>query len=347
MIIDGAYGEGGGQILRTCLALSLVTGRPFEIRNIRAGRPKPGLRKQHLAAVRAAAAVGRARVRGDSLGSAVLEFLPGASFAGDYEFDVGSAGSCTLVLQTILPALVLADRSSRLVLRGGTHNPGAPPFHFLEKVFLPLLHRMGPLVQTELRQWGFYPAGGGCIQVEITPVRRISPLNLTDRGDLRHGRAHAVVAGLPRHIAEREGRTFASSVNRAFDYVVEELPAAMGPGNALMAEVVSGNITELFSAFGRRGAPAERVAGELAEAVNAYLASGAAVGPYLADQLLIPLALAGGGRYRTQPPTRHTRTNIEIVRRFLEIEISLQPGEDQCWEVAVGPSPNPWDKITT
>lgn len=151
LIIDGALGEGGGQILRTALALSLVTGQPFRIQNIRANRPKPGLRKQHLAAVRAAAAVGRARVRGDRLGATELDFLPDGRFAGDFEFDVGSAGSCTLVLQTILPALVLADRPSRLVLRGGTHNPGAPPFHFLEKVFLPLLHRMGPLVKTELR----------------------------------------------------------------------------------------------------------------------------------------------------------------------------------------------------
>lgn len=336
LIIDGALGEGGGQILRTSLALSLVTGRPFEIRNIRANRPKPGLRKQHLAAVRAAAAVGRARVRGDSLGSAELDFLPGDSFAGDFEFDVGSAGSCTLVLQTILPALVLADRPSRLVLRGGTHNPGAPPFHFLQKVFLPLLHRMGPLVKTELRQWGFYPAGGGCIAVEITPVARLLPLQLGDRGDLQHGHARAVVAGLPRHIAEREGQTFVSAVNRAFDYVVEELPAAVGPGNVLTAEVVCGNMTELFSAFGRRGVPAERVAGGLAEAVNAYLASGAGVGPYLADQLLIPLALAGGGHYRTASPTRHTRTNIEIVRRFLEIDIALRPVEEKIWEVSVG-----------
>lgn len=172
--------------------------------------------------------------------------------------------------------------------------------------------------------------------VEITPVARLLPLYLGDRGDLRHGRAHAVVAGLPRHIAEREGRTFALAVNRDFDFVVEELPATMGPGNVLMAEVVSGNVTELFSAFGRRGVPAERVAGGLAEVVNAYLASGAAVGPYLADQLLIPLALAGGGRYPTVAPTRHTRTNIEIVRRFLETDIALRPVEAKIWEISVG-----------
>jgi RNA 3'-terminal phosphate cyclase (ATP) len=339
LVIDGAYGEGGGQILRTSLALALVTGKPFCIRNIRAGRPKPGLRKQHLAAVRAAAAVGRARVRGDTLGSTALEFHPGGCVAGSYEFDVGSAGSCTLVLQTLLPALVLADRPSRLVLRGGTHNPWAPPFHFLAEVFIPLLNRMGPLVQSELRQWGFHPSGGGCMAVEITPAPRLSPLRLATRGDLVEGCLRAVVAGLPRHIAERECRIFAAAVGHSFDVVVEELPEAVGPGNVLMAEVACTLVTEVFSTFGLRGVPAERVARELADAVRVYLASGAAVGPHLADQLLIPLALAGGGFYSTAAPTRHTRTNLEVVRRFLEIDISLQPVENKVWQVTVGAAP--------
>ena len=336
IMIDGASGEGGGQILRSSLALSLITGQPFRIEKIRAGRRQPGLRRQHLAAVRAAVAVGQARVAGDALGASELEFHPAACAGGDYEFDVGSAGSCGLVLQTVLPALITAGRPSHLVLHGGTHNPFAPPFHFLERVFLPLLSRMGPRVRAELQQWGFYPAGGGKVVVDITPRPRLSPLTLMERGALTGGRLRASVAGLPSHIAERECRIFGEALGRGFDAAVEELPAAVGPGNVLMAEVESAYITELFSAFGRRGVPAEKVARELAEQVQCYLAAGAPVGPYLADQLLIPLAMAGEGSFYTLPPTRHTRTNIAVVRQFLDVEISLRPVAAALWEVRFG-----------
>jgi RNA 3'-terminal phosphate cyclase (ATP) len=336
LVIDGALGEGGGQILRSSLALSLVTGRPFRIENIRAGRSKPGLRKQHLAAVRAAATVSRARVTGDTLNSAVLEFHPAGRFGGDHRFDVGGAGSCSLVLQTVLPALIIADSSSRIVLTGGTHNPFAPPFHFLSQVFLPLLNRMGPQVQAKLRQWGFYPNGRGEMAVDITPAPRLSSLNLTVRGELNRSRLRAIVAALPLHIAQRECRAFSRAVDHPFEVTAEALPAPSGPGNVLMAEIGYTRIRELFSTFGRRSVPAEKVACELADQVNTYLATSAPIGPYLADQLLVPLAIAGSGAYRTMPLTRHTRTNIAIVRQFLEIAIKVQPAGATEWEIKIG-----------
>jgi RNA 3'-terminal phosphate cyclase (ATP) len=336
MDIDGAFGEGGGQILRSSLALSLVTGKPFRIRNIRAGRPKPGLRKQHLAAVQAAAAVGRANVVGDVPGSSELVFHPAGRHAGDYVFDVGSAGSCSLVLQTVLPALATTGAPSCLELIGGTHNPFAPPYHYLAQVFLPLIARMGPCVHVELHRWGFYPAGGGRMSVAIAPAPRFAPLDLTARGERVRTRVQAVSAGLPRHIAERECRSFAAAADGDFEQTIEELPAVYGPGNLVMAEIASANVTELFSAFGRRGVPAEKVAGALAGEVNAYLAAGAPVGPYLADQLLIPVALAGKGRYRTTAPTRHTETNRVVVQRFLEVAISMRQVGTAVWEVQVG-----------
>jgi RNA 3'-terminal phosphate cyclase (ATP) len=334
--IDGAFGEGGGQILRTSLALSLVTGTPFRIRNIRAARAKPGLRKQHLAAVRAAVAVGRAQVSGDDPGSSELAFQPRGCFAGDYTFEVGSAGSCGLVLQTVLPALLMARHPSRLQLGGGTHNPFAPPYHFLQRTFLPLLNRMGPRVRSDLQQWGFYPAGGGRVGVDIIPAPRWSPLDLLSRGDLIRCDLQAILAGLPRHIADRECRAFNAAVSRPFDARVEELPATVGPGNVLMATIEHTHITEVFSAFGRRGVSAENVATELAKAVNTYLATDAPVGPHLADQLLIPSALAGRGRYRTTPPTRHSHTNVAVIGQFLPVPISVQPVDTEVWEIRLG-----------
>src|SRR5688572_16449750 len=183
--IDGSMGEGGGQVLRTSLALSLVTGKPFRIEKIRAGREKPGLLRQHLTAVNAAAAVGGAHVEGAALGSRELDFRPGPAKPGEYRFAVGTAGSATLVLQAVLPALLTARGASTLVLEGGTHNPFAPPFDFLDKAFLPLLRRMGARVEVALERPGFYPAGGGRFQVRVEPVERLERLDLPSRGDAK------------------------------------------------------------------------------------------------------------------------------------------------------------------
>jgi RNA 3'-terminal phosphate cyclase (ATP) len=174
--IDGSFGEGGGQILRSSLSLSLVTGKPFRIENIRANREKPGVLRQHLTAVQAAAEVGSAEVEGASLGSKALTFVPGKIRSGEFRFAIGTAGSGTLVLQTILPALITAAGPSRIEIEGGTHNPAAPPFDFLQRSFIPLIERMGPKVKLELQRYGFYPAGGGRFVVEITPCEVLKPI---------------------------------------------------------------------------------------------------------------------------------------------------------------------------
>lgn len=337
--IDGSLGEGGGQILRSTLALSLVTGRPFRIRKLRAGRGKPGLLRQHLTAVQAASAIGAARVEGAVIGSQELSFHPGAIRSGSYRFAVGTAGSATLVLQTVLPALMVATGPSELVMEGGTHNPFAPPFDFLERVLLPVLGRMGPRIAVELDRPGFYPAGGGRFRVAIEPASRLDGFDILERGEIVRRHARARVSNLSRGIAERELDVVRKALSRLPEWLaVEEVRNAAGPGNVVSLEIESERILELFTGFGRREATAERVAMEVVEEVREYLASGAPVGPHLADQLLVPLAIAGRGTFRTVRPTRHTRTNVEIVRMFLDVKIDLHKDGASQWRITIDES---------
>jgi RNA 3'-terminal phosphate cyclase (ATP) len=342
--IDGSLGEGGGQVLRTSLALSLVTGKPFAIRRIRARRPKPGLMRQHLTAVLAAAEVAGAKVHGASVGSTGLTFVPSAvpqvgrisnpSYS-EFTFDVGTAGSATLVLQTVLPALVLAEGPSRLCLRGGTHNTYAPPFDFLHKAFLPLLSRMGPQVDAALDCPGFYPAGGGQVTVAIEPAPHLRPIELLERGPVVRRLARAIVSRLPRHIAERELDTLRRRIDWPADCVAVEDVGSPGPGNVLIVELECRHVTEIFCGFGQRGVRAEAVAEGVAREVQQYLDADVPVGLHLADQLLIPFALARGGRFRTLAPTEHTRTNIDTLRQFLDVSVSCEEAAPGVWEVAV------------
>jgi RNA 3'-terminal phosphate cyclase (ATP) len=340
--LDGSVGEGGGQILRTSLALSALTGQPFEIEKIRANRKKPGLMRQHLTAVRAAAEICQAKVDGDSPGSTALVFIPGAVRAGEYAFAVGTAGSATLVLQTILPPLLTASGPSRITVEGGTHNPLAPPFDFLDRSFLPLVRRMGPQVDVCLERWGFYPAGGGRISVEIQPVRRLQPFELLEREPILKKTARAVVANLPRSIAERELQVVHEKlgIDRA-SLVVEELKDAQGPGNVLTIELAMSHHSEIISGFGEYGVPAGTVAAEAVSEARDYLSSELPVGRHLADQLIIPLAMSGGGGFRTGPPSRHASTNIEVVQKFLSASITCRAYEQRKWEVWVGESASP------
>ena len=337
--IDGSKGEGGGQILRTSLALSLVTCRAFRIRNIRAGRRKPGLMRQHLTAVKAAAEVGGAEVRGNSIGSQDLTFAPQAIRHGQYHFAVGTAGSATLVLQTVLPALLLgsADQHSELVLEGGTHNPFAPPFDFLERAFLPLVGRMGPRVEARLERPGFYPAGGGKFTVSIEPAPCLTRLDLPERGEIRRRLAEARVSRIPISIAEREIGILRGKLPWPPEcFQARAIRNSRGPGNVLVIEIESEHVTEVFTGFGKKGVPSEEVVGEALREVREYLAADVPVGAHLADQLLIPMALAGGGMFRTLAPSRHTMTNIEVIQQFLDVKISAQRGEKGDWEIEVG-----------
>lgn len=334
--IDGAAGEGGGQVLRTSLSLALCTGQAFRIDNIRAGRERPGLMRQHLTAVEAACAVGAADCDGAAIGSGTLAFRPGPVRPGEYRFAVGTAGSATLVLQTVLPPLLTASGPSRLVLEGGTHNPHAPPFEFLDQTFLAQLNRMGPRVTATLERPGFYPAGGGRLVVEVAPAARLGPLALVDRGDLLGVDAVARVAGLHPDIAAKEIQV----ARRVLDwdascFQMEELPAEWGPGNVLLLTARFGAVTEVVAGFGERGVSAHTVAEKAAKRMAGFIASGAAVGPYLADQLLLPLALAGYGEFTTVKPSRHARTNAEVIRQFLGTRVDFIEAADGPWRVEV------------
>lgn len=334
--IDGSLGEGGGQIIRTALALALVTGRSFRIERVRARRPKPGLQRQHLTAVLAAAQIGRAEVRGAAVGSPEFTFTPGRVEPGEYHFNIGTAGSTSLVLQTVLPPLMFAGGPSRLVLEGGTHNPLAPPFDFLQKTFLPLVNRLGPQVTIELERFGFYPAGGGKIHVAIEPGVSRQRLDINERGPVRRARARALVVNLPLSIAQRELVVVGQILGLSTDQLQAETSSnAYSPGNIVIIEVESERLTELFTGIGERGVRAETVAERVAREAERYLALGAPVGEHLADQLLVPLALAGGGSYTTGPLSPHTTTNIEIIRKFLDAKITVTPAGDGIWRVEV------------
>ena len=337
IILDGSSGEGGGQILRTALALSLITGRPFRMENVRAGREKPGLMRQHLTAVLAAAEIGGAKVEGAELKSQRLSFEPTHIVPGRHRFAMPTAGSTTLVFQTVLPPLLHAKEPSTLEFEGGTHNPFAPPFDFLAKAFLPLINRMGPRVEAKLERAGFAPAGGGRFTVGVTPAEKLAPLHLTERGDIRRQVARGLVAHLPRHIAERELDVVRQKLGwEGESLVVEELTDPAGPGNALLIEVESEHVTEVFTGIGQIGLKAEGLATRTVDEARRYLGAGVPVGEHLADQLLLPLALAGGGSYRTVAPTRHTLTQVETVRRFVEVPIAVEREADKAWVVRVG-----------
>lgn len=337
IVIDGAQGEGGGQVLRTSLSLSLVTGKPFRIENIRAKRAKPGLLRQHLTAVNAATEVGDASVEGAALGSSSLTFVPQTLRAGDYRFSIGSAGSTTLVLQTILLPLVLAEGASAVAIEGGTHNPSAPPFEFLEEAFVPLLRRMGANVELRLVRPGFYPAGGGEIRVGITPSKRLDPLELEHRGEILRRRVRAVVANLPYSIAEREAQAAADALGWGEESrEAHTLTGSAGPGNAISITVDSEHVADVFTSFGARGVRAEQVAHDAAKQTRRYLNSDAAVGEHLADQLLLPMALAGGGAFTTTPLSDHAKTNIEVIGRFLDVRIDVVELKRGLQRVRVG-----------
>jgi RNA 3'-terminal phosphate cyclase (ATP) len=320
--IDGSDGEGGGQILRSALSLSMCTDQAFRLRNIRAKREKPGLMRQHLTALQAAAAVCDAKVTGAEVGSGEITFRPGRVKPGDYQFAIGTAGSTTLVLQTVLPALLTAAAPSTIRITGGTHNKACPPVDFLQRTYLPLVERMGPKVQLDLVRHGFYPRGGGEILARVTPAARLTAIKLNERGVRKGGYAEAYISGIPMHVASRELEIVGKMLNWTADNLrIRGLSGEFGPGNALTITVEHEHITEVFTGFGEKGVSAESVAKRAVDAARSYLASEAVVGRHLADQILLPMALAGGGEFLTMPVTQHFESHVEIIGKFLKRKV--------------------------
>jgi RNA 3'-terminal phosphate cyclase (ATP) len=335
LTIDGSIGEGGGQALRTSLSLALVSGTAVRIENIRARRSRPGLMRQHLTAVHAAAAIGAASLRGAEIGSTTLELEPTALTAGDHRFTIGSAGSATLVLQTLLPALLHGKAPATIVVEGGTHNPLAPPFEFLERVYLPILRRMGANVTCTLERHGFYPSGGGRVRLAVTPAL-LRPIALLERGAAGAHRATAIFSSLPFDVVRRELDSVRARLGwEAAACQPRQVNDCDGPGNIVEIELQFENSNELFAACGERGLPAEVVAPRAADEALEYLASDAPVGRHLADQLLLPFALAGGGSFVSLSPSPHFETQCAILSRFGRARVTRTPLANGTWRFDV------------
>lgn len=338
--IDGSHGEGGGQVVRTTLALSAITGQPTRIKNIRARRKNPGLRPQHLTAVRAAAAVCRAQLEGDHLGSQMLSFTPTRSpRPGEYSFDVadasqgGSAGSVGLVFQTVILPLAMAgsdgsSTDSRLVIRGGTHVRWAPPVPYLQHVFLPAVSRMGIDATVELTRWGFYPVGGGEIVAKIAGgIQSLRPIQMTARGNLQRVWGTAAVANLPAHIPQRMANRARNLLTRAGlqSSVETSRLRGAGPGAGIFLWAEYEHTRAGFTAYGQKGLPAEQVAEAACKELLDHHDSKAPVDPYLADQMILPTAMTEGeSQVTTSRVTQHLLTNVWVVQQFLSRDISVQ-----------------------
>ena len=334
--LDGAIG--GGQVLRSGLSLSMVTGQTLQIKNIRAKRSRPGLMRQHLTAVLAAAEVCGAKVQGAELGSQSLLFEPGPIQGGEYRFAIGTAGSCTLVLQTLLPALLRAPTASHVTISGGTHNPLAPPVDFLQRAWLPLLRRMGAHVELNLNRHGFVPAGGGEIEVFIQPSQLL-PLQLVQRGKLLEKRATTLNAGLPAQVSAREFKRVRQRLGFTEAQLFPvEIDPQQGPGNVLMLEYVHAHVTEVFSALGMATVRAETVADAAIDPAMEWQGTDTAVGEHLADQLLLPMALAGGGRFTTPHMSEHLHSNMTVIQRFLPVVIESHVREEGALLVECRPA---------
>lgn len=329
-VIDASQGEGGGQILRTALSLSMCLQEPIRLHNIRAGRKKSGLLRQHLTCVRAAKEICSADVIGDEPGSDCIEFYPDKIQSGQYHFAIGTAGSTTLVFQTILPALLQAENKSIVTFEGGTHNNHAPSFDFIEQSFLPIIQSMGYKVNSVLQQHGFYPAGGGQWQTEIEPLTTTAHfVELLTRQTIHTKQAVALSARIPKHVCERELKQVQKQCGWADDNLKQHFVQSYGPGNILSLRLSAENISKVFDAVGQFGVSAERVANKAISAMQRYLNSDAVVDDHLCDQLLLPLALGSGGCFTTLKPSLHTLTNIDIIRMFVECRIDVSRiGED-------------------
>jgi RNA 3'-terminal phosphate cyclase (ATP) len=326
VFIDGSAGEGGGQILRTSLTLSCITGKGLHIENIRAARRNPGLAKQHLSCVRAACKICNGQAQGATKGSTVLDFQPGSVRSGDYHFDIGSAGSASLVIQTILPALFLADKPSTVTVTGGTHNPLAPPFDFLNETFLPAIATAGFRGNCKLIKHGFFPAGGGKITFNIQPWHK-QPQHIIDlcqpSGQFQiHARIYT--AKLPARVAQRQRKLLLQSGLNIQNAEHIEVEDSDGPGNCVMIRLCGSERTTVFTAFRMRGKPSEEVISEVVSLAEDFLASDAAIDRFLADQLLIYMAIAKAGSYTTNELSSHLQTNMEVIKKFLPVNFSVE-----------------------
>lgn len=328
--INGSYGEGGGQILRTSLSLAAITGQSIQIDRIRAGRAKPGLAMQHLTGVRAVAALCQAEVKGDAVGSMRLEFIPRQSVqAGHYIFDVaqttgaGSAGAVTLILQTVLLPLALADGDSVVTFRGGTFVAWSPPAPYIEQVYLPILNQMGVEAELKLNAWGWYPRGGGELELRIRGngqgIGSLNRLQLLERGTLQQVKGLAIATELPSHIPQRMASRAHNLLEQAQlrTHIQPLRVRGIGPGTGIFLLADYKQCRAGFGAVGKLGLPAEEVAAIATQELLAFHDIGAPVDVHLGDQLMLPAALANQpSSYRVAEISTHLTTNAWTIAQF-------------------------------
>lgn len=328
VILDGSAAEGGGQIPRTALALSMVTGLPFRVKNIRASRAKPGLLKQHVAVIESAMRLCSAGVDGVSLGSSQFTFFPGDVIAGQYDFTFSAAIPISLILQTMLPVLSLAKGVSEVTIEGGIGNRNAPPIEFLTKTYLPQIVKMSPTVTLQAASVGLLPIGTGRFKTTIAPGVRFRPITLVDRGVPIQRKAMTSVTNLTGHQATQEVKELERTLGLA------NLSMKNGSGNVLLEMSYEG-ITEVFTGFAKQGLSSEEVTADAARQAKRYMTSKAAICEFLADQLLIPMALAGSGRFTTTKISAHAKANMETIRAFLPVDFGIDQLPDGSWLVEV------------
>jgi len=328
LIIDGSFGEGGGQIIRSSLALSMITLRPIEIHSIRAGRKNGGLRNQHLTSVNAAAEICNADVTGNRLGSTRITFTPNTIKAGNYTFATGSAGSTFLVFQTIFPALMIQKEESHLVIRGGTHNLKAPPAEFIEHSFLGTMKKLGVKSSLKLNRYGFYPKGGGEVEISITPSE-LNSVDFTELSPITTIEAQPVVVRQPRTVADSQAEAILALLPNA--EITPLFPKAVGPGNSVSISVIRNEIRQVFTGFGKRNCSPAIIARVVAQRALAHSEADYFCDSHLTDQLMIPLLLAGGGTFTCPKPTLHATTNAEVIRMFTDKEITFREIDSGKW----------------
>ncbi len=324
--IDGSYGEGGGQILRTALALSVILKKPFSIHHIRSRRKNPGLQAQHLGAAEASARITDAKTEGVKFGSQEIVFIPQRMLPGDYQFEVKTAGSVTLILQAIFLPLCMANERSELTLVGGTHVPWSPSFHYFSEVLLPTLQWMGVSAEAAIEKWGFYPRGGGKIQLKIHPVHELKPICLADRGSLKKVRGISAISNLPKHVAERQREQALKRIQRELKVGAEittlyDVPSN-GRGSFLFLLVEYEKTFAAFSSLGAIGKPAEKVADEAVDSLKDFMESEGCLDPHLADQLAPFMVMArGNSSFSTSRVTEHLLTNLWVIGHFLKVKV--------------------------
>lgn len=337
IIIDGTTGEGGGQILRTSLSLSMITGQPIQIKKIRGKRKKPGIMRQHLGCIKAAVRISNGYAEGAELGNDTLTFHPGPVQPGTYRFAIGSAGSSMLLFQTILPALIRLEEPTTIQLEGGTHNPLAPSWEFLKNSFLPQLRKMGCAVEANLEVPGFFPAGGGKWSATIYPTKQLIPIHLESPGKLIKRKAVLIYSDIPEFVKDRQIDLLRKELSWGPDHFNVVEYEATCPGNMISLQLQYDDASHVFDSLGERGRSSEKVIARAFNGMKKQIDSKTPVCRFLADQLLLPMALAGKGSYQTRKLSLHTKTNMEIIQEFLDVRFSVTQLKEDVFKVEVAP----------